>query len=229
MGIWARIRDAAGNKLAIDPTFGAARVCVKPDEYVFGGRVLGHYSIAGASGVINANTASTYTGFSARWTDPSVIAIVKRVRFQVQILTAITLAGTQPLLDLTIVRGFTTNFAGNFSPLALSSASGRARSSMAPSTASMGITTGTGGMIGATLTADVQQVAISGFPLSAFTADQTHAPISLFDCSQLGQHPLIFGANEGFVMRMNEGGAGWGSTGTWQLVVMVDWLEAASY
>src|SRR5712691_7553368 len=85
-----------GVEMAVDPTFLAARVAIKPAEYAQNGQILGHYRQAASTAAILAGANAVL--FSLRWADPSRYFVLMRLSASVTTVAAITAQRTDPLV-----------------------------------------------------------------------------------------------------------------------------------
>lgn len=211
----------------VDTTFKAARVSLRPIEYVSyaqGGqqRVLGHYrtsvNIAAALWAANANLAAF------RFTDPNSVAVILRVTTSPDVVTAITAQRVDPLA-LFKATSYTVAETTNATTVAIG-ASGKMRSTMGNALSSLQIASAAAGLTGGTKTVDAQ--AMGFVPLSSLVAIGSGPPgaLDLYKYDTLVAHPLELLQNEGFLIQ-------WGATalatGTLEIGLTIDWAETAAY
>jgi hypothetical protein len=213
--------------LVIDATFGAARMSLRPDDYQVANRIMGHYSAAG----FTAATLSAAGGIMAafRYGDVSSVAVIKRVRVAAAVVAAVT--AQQVDCDLIVARSYTVRDLTSATVVPVTGDTGKMRQGMGPSLlatlagGNFDVASAAAGLTGGTKTVDASPIASAPVPLVAFTAGAASPWITLYDCNQSGQHPLVLKANEGILVR-NTTVIG---TGTLRYYVVIDWLEAAGY
>jgi len=92
-------------QLQVDPTFGAARVSLRPvDVKSHGGAAGGHYRGAWSTG-LTTGIAAGGALFSLRWSDPERVLLVHRIRVAAVVDTPFT-AAQEVSVDLVRVRPF---------------------------------------------------------------------------------------------------------------------------
>jgi len=212
----------------VDNTSLALRVSLKPTDYnpVFGGVIGGHYKIAGNTGTMAAGIATGASIFQVRWADPSRLFIL--LHLTVDCCTGTGFAATSQgcPLDLCLAHGSTANGSGG-SALAITSISNKMRAAMASSafatsgeiriatTAALTIPTGA-----------VYESNPIGICMGAPNATlQRSGPLTLFETSDMGDHPLILSAGDSLAIRANNPAA----TGTWYAAITMEWMEAMSF
>jgi hypothetical protein len=213
-----------GGSQEVDKTWAAARVALRPLDYIQYGqggvqRVLGHYrtvvSITGA-GLIAANAVLA----AFRYTDPNSQAVIMRVSVDPDVMTAITAQRIDPLLMLKAT-GYTAAETTSATTIGLGS-SGKMKSTMANCLAAIQIASAAAGMTGGTKTVDAQPLGAA--PLSSLVAigSGSPGPLDLYKYDALLAHPLVLLQNEGFLVQ-------WGATalatGTLELALAIDWAE----
>lgn len=210
-----------GTEALVDPTFQAVRVVPKPFEYKANGQVLGHYSVAALTGLttgISANGAI----FSMRWSDSSKLFILLRVSVGAILTTAF---GTAQAVDADVIaqRGFTAADTSG-TAITLTGNNQKTAQRMSPSlVADMRIST-TAALTAGTKTADSQAFGVACFPNTNAIATGS-APVDLYKLDAAGQHPMMFGKDEGFNVRIP---TAQGATGVVKYYIRVDWAEVAS-
>lgn len=198
--------------LAIDPTFKAARVTIRPPE------ITGAYRIAMRTGTIAASTAAGIMA-AFRYTGTGV-AVIQSVRIGLNVLSAYT-AGSI-VFSVWATRSYTATETTNYTAATLTGNNAKLRTSHATSNAVFGVATTTG-ITGGTGTDDSQALASCTFNLPNTITGQ---PVQDFFTFSMQSHPLVLGQNEGFRVRNDTAFA---ATGTSNVVVMVEWFEATSY
>jgi len=215
---------SVGGNLIIDPTFQTARNSERPPE------CLGSYSISMVSGAITVIAAGT-TGslvslYSFRWAPATSTQLCMIRRIEVGFNTTTAFGAAQSLqYNLMVLRNFSANQTGGTAASFSQSNTGKHRTVMPTSALAGG-----GGIQMATTTA------LAG---TAFTADSqfyatingtsstvgTSVPMTPIYQHQTGDYPLIFAANEGFMIN---NGQVMGATGVGNLIVNVEWMELAA-
>lgn len=184
----------------ITPTFGALNVSQRPIEYVstqYG--PMGHYAIAVTSGATVSLTANDPI-LSYRWTSTVANAVLLRVAFT----SAVTASITTPVvvgLEAVFARAFTVaDSAGTASTL---SNMQKLRSSMGNSLLGDLRVSTTAKLTAGTRTLDTG--AFGGgnavlFP-TVTNIGSASAPVELYKYDGSGRHPVVFAAQEGFIVR----------------------------
>lgn len=230
----------------VDPTNLSLHTVAKSDEYAPTGQVKGGFYRLGANFL---NTAGTFNAalsplFAVQWNDPTRYMILKRVVISATISTVFTNA---QVLDYDIIKAtsYSSGPSGgsNIAPNSVSNID--RRDSMASSslvnlgsilisgTGAQGGATGTAGttLSPGTLTLDAQPfgyVALLSQNAAAASATQNLPTCSwpLYEHRNNGDYPMMFAANEGFLIRNV---TAYGAAGVVKVGVYLEWLEAASY
>lgn len=217
----------------VDPSFQAIRVNLRPTEFTNNGLIGGHYFMAANFNNTAGQPATTSQPlFALRWADSRMLFILKRVAVTATIKTAF---GAAQVIDYDIIKtnSFNTNPTGGNS-ISLASTAQKAR------TATMsGSLLGLEGAIqissGSPLAipSGIMDTQPFGYVISALQTAATAAfsivtPSyqSLYELRDFGQHPMIFGPNEGFIIR---NGDAYGATGVVKTGFVIEWMEAPSY
>lgn len=212
-----------GVELGVDPTFQAGRMSIRPLDYQLGGQILGHYRLSAISAA--ALWATNAVLFNFRWSDPSRYAVIMRLSASVTTVTAVTAQRVDPLVA-TVQRAYTANETTNVTALTPTANTGKARVNMGSSlVAQVGIASAAAGISGGTRTADAQSVSSLALPgLGALGTAVAQDDFIRYD--QLGMHPLVLSANEGFTVS-------WGTTalatGTVEVAIMMAWAEVVTF
>lgn len=221
-----------GTEQVIDASFAAGRVSLRPDEYQFNGRIMGHYSATFVvQGIATASIASVV--LAMRNIDSTALLVIKRVRHSAVVTAALTTGIVD--MDLAVGRGLTaayTTSAGT-SP-AVANDTAKTRQSMGPSilgTAGVQVTNAAAGLTGTPVGFAVDGQALSAWglaPISGTAAviGAASNPVTAFDTTQQGQHPLVLRANEALLFRHI---TALGGTGALKHFLSIDWLEAVAY
>lgn len=197
---------------------------------------LGHYRISQTSGTIAAalaaGTASAGHLFAFRWTHATNVAVITKIKLRFQPLTAFT-AGS--LTDFGFDAFRATNYSASHSGgTAITPASvTKMRSTMGNSDTTDIRIASTGALTNGTNTLDAfafcssvgDQQRVN--PAAATEEQLVHSPDMDFKVDIAhGEHPLVLGQNEGFVIRNR---AVWPAAGTGIIQIEVVWSEVPSY
>lgn len=225
----------SGNMLEVDPLYKAARVALRPYDYSSSQTVLGHYSVAQASGATVSIGAAGHLG-SIRWTDTSRYLVLLRIRAGWAVTAAVTAAAPMDL-QAVIARSFSVDFTTASTAISLAGVANtnKMRASMGASlmgTVGPRIATTTV-MSGQTLTADAAPFAMMNWqnqPSGNATVTQAAGvagPMqTLYDCTASGQHPVILTANEGVILQPVTAGP---VSGTTKYYFEWTWAEVAAF
>lgn len=211
-----------GTEQITDATFGASRVILKPTDFAFGGYVGGHYRVAASTGALTG-VAAAGAIFSARWSPGSTnsYALLKRVQIASIITTAFT---TAQAIDFDIVtdRAFTAADTGGTPITPILGNSQKNRSSIMNTSQMTDMRIATTGALGAgTKTADASAMGITCHPNNNSIGSGS-ALIDLYKEDVQAAHPVMFGNNEGFNIRMV---TAMGAVGVIKVYVVVEWAE----
>lgn len=216
-----------GVSAEVDRTFSAARVSLRPTDYIQYGtggqnRVLGHY---------NANLVVPTAAWAAnavlavfRNPDPSALVLLWRISVNYQVTATVTTQLTQPI-SFSIARGMTTNPTTNATAVS-AGGSGRARSSMSQSFV---IGSGNGAFLASAAAGlSGQNGATDSLPFTVVginnitTANTTIGPVECYSYNKNAQHPIALSPNDAVVMS-------WGSaalaTGSVSVLATFEWAE----
>jgi hypothetical protein len=219
-----------GTELVVDPSFSAARYSVKPDEFVNSGRIGGHFYLAATFSNTAGSPAAGSAIFAARWADSNFKFVLKRVAVSAGCTTVFTAA---QILDCDIIaaRSWTASPTGG-TTISPSGYSQKARSSQMSGTlfASSGalmISSGTALTV-ANATLDTQPFgyAIVGNGSKTDVLASYGPPVPLYSMIDVGQHPIVFDSNEGFVIR---NGIALGAAGVVKYGILMEWAELPAY
>src|SRR5207302_1411737 len=98
-----------GVEQAVDPTFNAARVAIRPLDYQNLGQFLGHYSVAkNTSTTVSIGAGGTLAYL--RWTDSSRFCVPLKVRVSAVVASAIS---TGTIVDVGLFQGHGSSGAGS--------------------------------------------------------------------------------------------------------------------
>ncbi len=203
------IRDA-GTALAVDPSFQAMHVAMRPLEYASVGQVLGHYAVAQASGAaVSVGAGGIVAGL--RWTDSTHFLVLMSIRAGWSITGAVTLATVMDMAAY-VVRGFTVNFSSNQTVASLAAVTNTNKMRMTMGASLMGVNgpiiCTTGAMSGQTAVVDAFPFAYTVWanqPSGNATVTQAvgvgGAMQDMYNWNKLGQHPVVLSANEGVILQ----------------------------
>lgn len=209
----AQIQSGADSTLlTIDPAFSAARVSIRPPE------VTGAYRLAQRSGTIAAATAAGIL-YAFRYTG-SGVAVVQSVRVGLNVLSAYTQGSI--VISLWATRSYTATETTNYTAATLTTNNAKLRTSFSTTSAVAGICTTTG-ITGGTGTDDTQALSSVTFNMPGTIVGQSMQDFFILN---MQSYPLTLRQNEGFRIRNDTAFA---ATGTSNLVVAVEWFEAAAY
>jgi hypothetical protein len=201
--------------MTVDPTFSAARVTLRPNE------LTGSYRASLVSGTIAASTAAGVL-YTFKYTGTG-LCIVRSVQVGEQVTTAYTQGSMR--LGLYVVRSSFTQGTTNGTQTVFSV--NKKRTSLATPNASavIGTTTViTGDTVGA------EDSVAYGHILLNLPAAITTTPVDglrdFIGPYNASAYPLVLAQNEGFRIKNDTAFA---ATGSGNLVVTVEWEEAAAY
>ncbi len=205
----------------VDPTFGALRVVLRPDEYNFSGFNGGSYRVArSVTGVTGVAAAGALV--SMRWTVPSAgFVMLKRVGVGAIITTLFT---TAQAVDFYIIalRGFTAADTGGTAITPILGNNQKNRSGIMNTSQVSDMRETSGAALGAgTKTPDT-----SPFGIAAISQNNTigsgAALVDLYKHDKNNEHPVMFGNLEGFNIRAV---TAMGAVGVIRFYYAVEWAE----
>lgn len=179
----------------------------------------GCFQLVSKSGLIGAGAAANSPVYSFRWTSSTMLALIRRIKFQAWSLTGFT-AGLA-FLDLYRCVGWTVADTGG-STDTLTGDNGNLRTSMAGTVLGEIRHANTGVLTAGTRTKDAQ-------PFESRTFNVTNAANTIFTDAarpnaffeKLGsEHPLTLAQNEGFTLQATVP-----ATGTWTFAITPEWDE----
>lgn len=202
--------------LTVDTTFGAGRVSVKPIEY----GAYGHYRANLVTGATVSLTAGDPIA-SFRWTSATANAVLLRATLNASITSNITTAVPCPL-ELIKATGFTASDSAGTSSQPGSTQ--KNKSTMGNSLVGDLRVATTGKLTAGTRTLDALGFA---YAIPQFTPNVTNAgsasyPVDMYIIDTFGAHPMVFTANEGFILRAPVAG---NTSGGVQYTLTIDWAE----
>lgn len=207
--------------LIVDPTFGAARVILKPDEFNSAAGFNGGFysvarSVAGVTGVAAAGAL-----VSLRWALGTGEVMLKRVAVGAQITTAFT--GAQAVdFDVVMDRGFTAADTGGTAVTPILGNNQKMRQKLM-ATSQMNDFRETSG---AALTAGTKTADASAFGTGAIQQNNTIGSgfglLDLYKHDKNAEHPQMIGNNEGINIRIV---TAMGAVGVIRFYYIVQWGE----
>lgn len=206
-------------------TFRAVRVASRPLDY----GSLGHYSFGGFTGILPAALAANSEIYQFRWVDATRLCAVRAVRISAVVSTTFFAAGVPVQIDMVKATAWTV--AGTLGTAVSPAATIKKRANMGSSLVASGdmriATTAALGAGTKTLEANSLAAVAAPGPITASLNGQIIAPGTVLWEADIahGDHPIILGANEGFVLRSVAVPA----TGTWTVTIQVDWAELTAY
>ncbi len=224
-----------GVELAVDPTFLAGRIALRPLEYAAAGEVLGHYSAVQISGS-TLTLAIADVVASLRWFDLSHYLVLTRIKVAWACNSAVPAATTMDLAA-TVVRSFITDYSSNNTRLSLATITNTNKMRASMGTSLLGILgpqiCTTAGMTGSAAVADAAPFAVTVWPwlqesnvtgtTLAGSAANAGVPDDLYNVKNFGQHPLVLSALEGVKLTLLT--AGPITSGSVKYYVQWDWTE----
>jgi hypothetical protein len=219
-----KIIDTAGVNEAKINTDNGLYVEVRPPAL----GALGSYCLATSTGNVAATLAANSTLFSMRWTDATRLCLVRSLRVAGLVTGTITTA-----VQMDLEAYFATSFSVSDSVgtgMTLTGRNTKARTSMGTSLmGDMRIST-TVTLTAGTRTLDTQPLGrVQGFTGTVTGTNifgSGNGPMYIIDRQDVGQYPIVLATNEGIVLRNPIAGP---ATGTFAIVVVVEWSEVAAY
>ena len=204
---------------SVDPTMLAARVTERPPE------ILGAYGLGLTSGALTG-VAAGGTVYSFRWAPATstLLCMIRRVEIGFSTTTAFTAAQSLQY-SLQIARNWTASDTGGTTALFTQTNTGKFRTVMPTSAFAGGgqlMIATTGANTAGTRTLDTQTLGFAQGSSTALATSLTAVPIFQ---QQSGDYPLIFAANEGFIINNVQA---MGAAGVINLTVNVEWMELAA-
>lgn len=193
---------------------------------------LGAYRYGGLSGIIPAALTANSEIFQFRWApvDTTKLALIRRVTLSASVTTTMFAAGVPVQIELKKASGWTAAGTGGTAPTIGSDLKRRTSLFSSSSMVAGDLRIATTAALGAgtkTLETSALAAILAGGPITAGLNGTIVPPATLLWDSDVaaGDYPLVLESQEGFVIRSVAVPA----TGTWQIAVSVDWVEAASY
>jgi hypothetical protein len=219
-----QIKDGLGNLFTIrmldissagDGSFQRSMVLAtsQPVDYGAGGS----YHRAGKSGAMAAGLAAAAPIYAFQFTSATLLALVRRVRYQAWTLGTGFAAGIASV-DMYIARAFTAQLTGG-TVVDLTGNSSKLKTAMASSSASI-VRASTAQLAGGTYTLDPSMLETwnTAAPVAASTPFNATV-INLFNKTQ-GDVPMVLAQNEGFILQATVP-----ATGLWTFAVTAEWDE----
>jgi hypothetical protein len=210
---------ASTTLLTVDPTMLAARISERPPE------ILGAYGMGLTSGALTG-VAAGGTVFSFRWAPATTtqLCMVRRIEIGFSTTTAFTTAQSLQY-SLQIARQWTASDTGGTAAAFTQTNTGKFRTVMPTSAFAGGgqiMIATTGANTAGTRTLDTQAIAFTQGSSTAVATTMLNNPIHQH---QPGDYPIIFAANEGFIINNVQA---MGAAGVINLTVNVEWMELAA-
>lgn len=206
--------------LTVDPTQTAIRVSDHAPE------ILGAYQLGLVSGLLTGVAAGGVV-YAFRWAPTTSTQLCMIRRIEIGFITTTAFGTAQGLaFSMQGARNFSASYSSGGTAAAFTQTNtGKFRTVMPTSALATGgqiYMANTGVISGATNTLDTQQM---GYVAGSSTAIGTSlVPTPIFQ-HQTGDYPLIFAANEGFVVNNV---LAMGATGVINLYISVEWMELAA-
>ena len=215
-----QIQGNGGTVAEVDGTsYRAQRITQRPID----AGTLGHYKLAVNVALVAAQAVNG-TLFSFRWADATRLCALQFVRLRC-LQTAAATATIMPNFEVVQARSFSASDSAGTSILPTLNNAKRRTSMGATLLTDLRISALAAGVTAGTRTLDAQPVMI--LPTSqTITTPNATIHESLFDSTD-GDHPLIFAANEGFIVRGPT--VAFGAAGTANLIVNIGWVELAAF
>ena len=213
--------------LAVDPTFLAARVAFRPLDYQGEGQVLGHYKVGLKTGAIAATLGAASDLVSFQW-NPTISAFAVLMSITAGVVVDSTVSVGVPMdIEVFNVRSFSVQAAAGGAAVAFGAQNQKNRSTMGSSLASIWYANSTTKLTAGTYTADALPFVAAPFnPPTNTVAGNASSLIELYAWKGLGEHPEVYGVQEGFVVRNVAAGP---ATGTISYYVNLEWAEVVLF
>ena len=208
-----------GIENVIDPTWAAQRSVLKPDEINGNGFNGGHFraagSVAGVTGVAAAGAL-----FSLRWALANSEVLIKRIAVGAQITTAFTTAQAVDF-DVVALRAFTAADTGG-TAVTPTPGQQKNRTKFNGNSQVSDLRVTSGAALGAgTKTADAQAFGTGAIQQNN-TIGSGFGLLELYKHDTMAQHPVMFGNNEGFNIRVV---TAMGAVGVVRFYWAIEWAE----
>jgi hypothetical protein len=178
----------------------------------------GCYQICSKSGIMAAGLAAAAPIYSWRWTNTTLLGILRRVKFQAWGLGTAFTAGIATI-DMFVCRGWTAADTGGVTET-ITGDNNNLRTAMPAMQVQEIRHSSTAALTAGTRTKDVQPIESLNFTIGA-VANQTWSPnpVNLYEKSET-EHPLVLVQNEGFTVQATVP-----ATGTWSWMMTTYWDE----
>ncbi len=209
-----------GAEMLVDSTFGAGRVKLQPSEFANQGVVGGHFQLAQVTGLATGIAAAGPI-LSMRWAPPNGGApLLLLKRLQVGFITTTAFTTAQGIaFDVIRLTGFTAADTGGTALAPIVGNKTRNQIMSASAIADLRIAS-TAALGAGTATADGNPF---GYAAGQSTGVGTSMQLAdLYNLSSFGQHPQVFGPNEGFRIRNV---FAMGAAGVLNIYVAMTWAE----
>lgn len=201
-------------------TFKAIRTVSKPIDY----GSLGHYGVSTTVPLL-ASQAANGTLFSFRWADATRLCVPNYIRLQV-LQSAAAAAVIAPAFQVFLARGWTTSDSGGLAHVLAGNAFKKRTNMGTTLVADMRKSSTTAGLTAGARTLDSEPM-LDLLALQTPTNPNTTIYSKEIDLTNSGDHPFVFAANEGFIVRGPT--VAFGLTGTANLVIDIAWAEVTAY
>jgi hypothetical protein len=219
-----QIKDGLGNLFTMrmldissaeDGTVQRSMVLSTPQPVDYGAG--GSYHRTGKSGAMAAGLAAAAPIYAFQFTSATLLALVRRVRYQAWTLGTGFAAGIASV-DMYIARAFTAQLTGG-TVVDLTGNSSKLKTAMASSSASV-VRAAAAQLAGGTYTLDPSMLETwnTAAPVGATTPFNATV-INLFNKTQ-GDVPMVLAQNEGFILQATVP-----ATGLWTFAVTTEWDE----
>jgi hypothetical protein len=212
----------------VDVSFSALRASLRPIEYSNPGFTGGHYRAMGLSSAVAFAANASVADFFFQPASNNLFAVIKRIRAQVYVATAVTAQRLDPLVAL-FSRSYTAQAVTAATAVVLTGNNTKMRTvPMGSAVAKIGMANAAAGISGGSRVNDATP--FGGAPLSGFNTIAGLGTGSgwqdLYKLDDHGDHPPTMAPSEGFTVN-------WGATalatGTIVAAVEVEWLEALQF
>jgi len=204
-------------QMAVDPNHFAARVSLRPIDV----GSLGAFSVSHDSGIMAAGLAASANIVSFR-NSGSNLALIRKVTFTMGGLATAFTAG-QATFKMFVARSFTAADTGGTS-LTIAGNMSKLRTTFGSSTIGGINASATAALTAGTKTLDTTPLASLSVGIGVVVSTIYIPPATELWAPESGQHPLILGQNEGFVIQATVP-----ATGTWVYSCRITWDEVPSY
>ncbi len=220
------VGSSSSNGMEVDAD-NHAKINIRPPAY----GSLGYYRMVARSGAITATLGANSDLFAAQWTSSSDFAIIHSISVSAYVVSTITSAVTFNLAAF-VARSFSVADSSG-TAVTLTGNNQKLRTSMGTSLFGDMRIASTAGLSAGTRTLDANPIGtVQGFAASGsgnvgsqfFTGPPTPAPLYVRDNDD--QHPVVLAQNEGIIIQNPLAGP---ATGTFTIVVTMEWGEVAAY